>query len=419
MPETNEILAHLQSFMRTDAPRLARLESYYLGRHDILRAPRDPLKPDNRLVNNFCKSITDCTVGYFMGCGVAYSSDDPRTAAMVARVGAESDERFVNNALARDLSVCGRAAELIWYDDIAHPRFTPLCAASVVPVYDDRVDPALQYAIRFYRTSEAEEMTVEVYDAEAVTVYAYDGRTLKELSRTEHFFGEVPVIFYANNRDRQGDFEPVLSLIDAYDRLQSASVNDFELFADSYLAISGMGGTDEEDLAKIRRDRVILLDEGGEAKWLTKTVNDAYIENLKSRIAKDIYRFSGTVDMAEETLAGNALSGVAIRYRLLNFENRVAVTEQYFRRSLTRRWRLICRLLNLVGGGFDAESIRLHFTRNLPGLPEEAADMAQKLTGILSRRSVLEGLPMVDDAEAELARIAAEAENNDETEEAE
>ena len=45
--------------------------------------------------------------------------------------------------------------------------------------------------------------------------------------------------------------------------------------------------------------------------------------------------------------------------------------------------------------------------------------MAQKLTGILSRRSVLEGLPMVDDAEAELARIAAEAENNDETEEAE
>ena len=159
---------------------------------------------------------------------------------------------------------------------------------------------------------------------------------------------------------------------------------------------------------------MILLDEGGEAKWLTKTVNDAYIENLKSRIAGDIYRFSGTVDMAEETLAGNTLSGVAIRYRLLNFENRVAVTEQYFRRGLAKRWRLICRLLNLMGGRYDASSIRPHFVRNLPGLPEEAANMAQKLTGILSRRTVLEGLPMVENAEEELRRIAGESAETEE-----
>ena len=222
------------------------------------------------------------------------------------------------------------------------------------------------------------------------------------------------MIFYDNNRDRQGDFEPVLSLIDAYNRLQSDSVNDFELFADSYLAISGMGAADEEDLSRIRRDRVILLDDGGEAKWLTKSVNDVYIENMKSRLAKDIYRFSGTVDMAEETLAGNTLSGVAIRYRLLNFENRVSVTEQYFRRSLLRRWRLIGRLLSHTGGGLDAQSVHVHFSRNLPGLPEEAANMAQKLTGILSRRTVLEGLPMVENAEEELRRIAGEAAETEE-----
>ncbi len=201
----------------------------------------------------------------------------------------------------------------------------------------------------------------------------------------------------------------MLSLVDAYNRLQSACVNDFELFADSYLAISGMGGTDADDLSRIRRDRVILLDEGGDAKWLTKTVNDAYIENLKSRIAKDIYRFSGTVDMAEETLTGNTLSGVAIRWRMLNFENRVAVTEQYFRRSLTKRWRLIGHLLNLAGAGFDANGIRMLFVRNLPGMPEEAAEMAQKLTGILSRRSVIEHLPFVEDAQAEMQRITEEA----------
>ena len=409
MIDEKEVMERLEAFMRTEVPRLSRLNAYYLGRHDILRPPRDPLKPDNRLVNNFCRSITDCTVGYFMGRGVSYASDDKRTAAAVAEIGAQNDERFVNNILARDLSVCGRAAELLWYEDVAHPRFTPLAVDSVVPVYDNSVDPKLRYAIRFFRAENEDFLTVEVYDSEAMTVYRSEGTSLKEVRRVPHFFGGVPVIFYDNNRDRMGDFEPVLTLVDAYDRLQSASVNDFELFADSYLAISGMGATDAEDLARIRRDRVILLDEGGEAKWLTKTVNDAYIENLKSRIAKDIYRFSSTVDMAEETHIGDAPSGIAIRYRLLDFENRVAVTEQYFRRSLTARWRMILQLLNLSGSDYDADSVRMNFVRNLPGLPEEAADMAQKLTGILSRRSVIEHLPMVENADAEMARIDEES----------
>ena len=417
MHNTDLILSRLTEFMAGQAPRLKRLGAYYLGRHDILSGTRDPDLPDNRLVNNFCRSITDCTVGYFMGRGVSYDGDEA-TLAMIRKVGAANHERFANNALARDLSVCGRAAELLWYEDVSSPRFTPIAADSVIPVYDDSVEPKLLCAIRYYRRHGAEDMTVEVYDDEAMTVYAFDGQTLTEESRVPHLFHEVPVIFYENNRDGQGDFEPVLSLIDAYNRLESACVNDFELFADSYLAISGMGGTDAEDLARIKKDRVILLDEGGDAKWLTKTVNDAYIENLKSRIAKDIYRFSGTVDMAEETLTGNTLSGVAIRWRMLNFENRVAVTEQYFRRGLMKRWRLIARLLNLSGGGYDADSIRMVFARNLPGMPEEAAEMAQKLTGILSRRSVIEHLPMIDDAEEEMARIRTE-EKTDETDETE
>ncbi len=407
MPDKKEIISRLNAFMVGEAPRLARLGAYYLGKHDILKAARDPELPDNRLVNNFCRSITDCTVGYFMGRGVTYAADE-RTETMMRAVSVENSERFANNALARDLSVCGRAAELLWYEDASHPRFTPIAADSVIPVYDGAVEPRLRYAIRYYRQADAEEITVEVYDASCLTVYRYDGQTLTEVSRTPHLFGEVPVIFYENNRDRLGDFEPVISLVDAYNRLESACVNDFELFADSYLAISGMGGTDADDLARIRRDRVILLDEGGDAKWLTKTVNDAYIENLKSRIAKDIYRFSGTVDMAEEMLSGSALSGVAIRWRMLNFENRVAVTEQYFRRGLAKRWRLIGRLLTLSGAPFDAASIRMIFTRNLPGMPEEAADMAQKLTGILSRRSVVEHLPFVEDAEEEMRRIQME-----------
>ena len=44
--------------------------------------------------------------------------------------------------------------------------------------------------------------------------------------------------------------------------------------------------------------------------------------------------------------------------------------------------------------------------------------MARKLTGILSRRTVVEQLPMVEDAAAEMARIAEESAPAKEKEEA-
>ena len=43
MQDSKEILSHLSAFLRTDAPRLTRLNAYYLGKHDILRARRIPL----------------------------------------------------------------------------------------------------------------------------------------------------------------------------------------------------------------------------------------------------------------------------------------------------------------------------------------------------------------------------------------
>lgn len=406
-----ELAGRLSAFMTGEAPRLKKLNAYYLGRHEILRAPRDPDLPDHRLVNNFPKAITDGTVGYFMGRGVTYDVPDADTRRRVAEIAASNGERFVNNALARDLSVFGRAAELLWYDDVGRPRFNPLRADGVFPIYGEGVDPQLLGAVRFFGEEGCDKIHVEYYDREAMTRYEYDGSTLTETARTPHLFGEVPVVFYQNNRDALGDFEPVLTLIDAYNRLESASVNDFELFADSYLAIAGMGGTDEEDLSKMKRDRVILLEDGGDAKWLTKTVNDTYVENLKNRIAKDIYRFSGTVDMAEETVNGQSLSGVAIRWRMLNFENRVSVTEQYFRRGLARRWHLVARLLSLSGIPFADGLVRPLFIRNIPGQPETAAELAEKLTGVLSRRTILEHLPQVADPEEELRRIEEEKED--------
>ena len=403
-----ELKERLELFRQTELPGLRRLAAYYDGDHPILAAAKDPGKPDNRLVNNFCRSITDSTVGYFMGIPVTYACDDSDTLAEVVRLCSLSDEPFVNAALAGDLSVYGRAAEMLWCNADGDVRFSPISPETVFPILSEDIDESLLGAVRVFRRRDG-NVYVQYVDSVGVYDFAEKNGHLESLGETEHYFGIVPMVFYRNNRRMTGDFEPVLTLVDAYNRLQSECVNDFELFADSYLAISGMGGTTAEDLEKLRRDRVLLLDDGGEAKWLTKSVNESYIESLKTRIAKDIYRFSGTADIAETDGGGSVTSGVAMKYRLVNFENRVAVTEQFFRRGLMRRFAVIGSLYSAMGKKFEHGSIKATFTRNLPGNWDAAAELALKLDGIISRQTQLELLPFVDSAAAELERVKGES----------
>ena len=356
---TLKIKKLIQDFNENALPRLRMLKNYYSGIHAILFESKEAGKPQNRVVNNFCKNITDTTVGYFMGTPVSYSSDDRELISDIIKINDYNDEQFINSRLSKDLSVYGMACEMLYFDEDRQIRVCPCDITTVVPIWSSTVDKELIGAIRIASSDDEGVLKIEVYTDSEVSYYTLNkaGGEIEKTDTLPHYFGQVPLNFYFNNSDASGDFEPIISLVDAYNKLQSESVNDFELFADSYLAITGMGGTDKEDIERLRENRVLLLEEGGEAQWLTKNVNDAYIENLKSRISSDIYRFSGSVDMTDDTI-GQSASGIAIKYRLLNFENRVSVTERFFKKGLMRRYEMICHMLNTMGANYDWRLIK-------------------------------------------------------------
>ena len=74
-----------------------------------------------------------------------------------------------------------------------------------------------------------------------------------------------------------------------------------------------------------------------------------------------------------------------------------------------RRYEMICQLLNTLGADYDWRDIRITFSRNLPQNPVDNAEYAQKMSGVISKKTLLEGLPMVSDVDDELARIESEA----------
>ena len=70
-----------------------------------------------------------------------------------------------------------------------------------------------------------------------------------------------------------------------------------------------LNGTDREDIEQLKRNKVLLLDEQGDAQWLIKNINDAALENYKNRLNDDILRFAKIPDVTDNNFVGNA-SGV-------------------------------------------------------------------------------------------------------------
>jgi len=227
---------------------------------------------------------------------------------------------------------------------------------------------------------------------------------------TPHYFGMVPIAIYKNNEEQLGDFETVISLIDAYDVMESDTVNDFDYFVDAYLALYGFTA-DPEDIAKMKENRVLLMDEGTSAEWLIKNANDTTTENMKVRLDKDIHKFAHCPDMSDENFAGNS-SGVAIQFKTLGTENLVSIKERKFKKGLQQRFELIAQIQGLMGASFDWRAIDIVFRRNIPTNLSELAQMVSSLDGIVSNKTLLAQVPFVEDVKAEQEQLASEQEKS-------
>lgn len=400
-----------------DMPRLQKLEDYYLAKNEILkRQMADPSKPNNKISNPYANYITDTLTGYFMGEPVTYSSLDEKALEELNLIFEYNDEADENVELARSCSIYGVGYEMMYVDEEGSVRFKRLDAKECIPIYDDTIENDLLYVIRYYLDkdiiTDKTFMYIEIISRTDVSRYKANdtGANMELIESRPHYFGIVPIAIYKNNETETGDFENVISLIDAYDKLESDSLNDFEYFCDAYLALIGFTA-DTEDVAKMKQNRVILLDKDTDAKWLIKDEQDSTVENLKIRIDKDIHKFSKCPNLSDENFAANA-SGVAIKYKLVGTENLISVKERKFKKGLQRRLELISLIQGVKLAGFDWRAIDITFTRNLPSNDTEIAEMVNKLSNVVSKETLLAQIPFVEDVQAELDKLDKEQEKN-------
>ena len=377
----------------------------------------DSTKPNNKIANSYASYITDTLVGYFMGKPVSYNADDDKVLEELNMIFEYNDEADENIELAKNASIYGVAYEMLYMSE-EEVRFKSLDPKQCIPIFDDTIDSNLLAFIRYYDNYDVVQdktiTIIELITDTTITRYQcgnnYSNFTL--LDSYKHYFGMVPIAIFKNNEEELGDFETVISLIDAYDKLESDSLNDFEYFVDAYLALYGFTA-EPEDIQQMKENRVLLMDEGTSAEWLTKNVSDNNIENIKNRIDADIHKFAKCPNMADKEFASNA-SGVAIKFKLLGTENKVSIKERKFKRGLQQRLELLATINGVLSDGFDWRSIDIVFSRNIPSNDTDIANMVNTLSGIVSEETLLAQLPFIENVQDEIERLDADREKNKE-----
>ncbi len=398
---------------------LNKLESYYRGQHEILNRKRRDDLPNNKVVVNRAKYIADISAGYLAGTPVNYKSEENIEALTdLLKI---ADSATQDSDLALDGAIYGRSFELVYMsdDEVPVPMLAKIAPQSAFVVYDDTVAHKPVFGVVYYTIFDDNDRTTgynctlytEMFTQNFVVGTSYD--IISQDEPTRNIFGMVQLNEIWNNPTCQGDFEQVISLIDAYNSLMSNRLNDKDQFIDALLAIYGATLGDShtekiENYKSIKETGTVELPEEAKAEYLTRQLDEASVEILRKSLKEDIHTISFVPDMSDENFCGNS-SGVAMSYKILAFELMTKTKERFFKEGLKYRLKLFYNILELRNqANFDLNNIEINMTRSLPSNTQETANIVATLQGICSKETLISQLPFVDDPADEMQKLKNE-----------
>lgn len=418
-PITIEVVRLFILRHQKESPRFDRLDRYYRGNHDIMHRNKGRGNlANNKVVCNHAKHITDTAAGYLTGNPIGYKSKSGKDISALIEWLGTANSSTQDMDIAKDASIFGRSYELVYLsnEDSPTPRLVCFNPKQAFVVYDDTVEHNPVLGVYYYRRYKEDGTTNGYYcwysttDKVCSCILSEALTLVGEIEEHENIIGDVQLIEYANNEESQGDFEQVISLIDAYNILQSDRVNDKQQFVEALLLIKGatMGDDVEEaseTYSRLKAFGVLELDENAEATWLTRAMDESSVEILRRSIEQDIHKFSGIPCLSDENFAGNT-SGVAMKYKLLGLEQVTKIKERYFRDGLRKRIELFSRIMAIKGmPQIDPNDVEFTFSRNLPANEVELAQVVSSLHGIVTDETLFGLLPFIQDAKAEIEKL--------------
>ena len=401
----------LNHWQMNDRVKLQRKYDYYNGKQKILsKTYSDPSKPCNRVVTNYCRSIVSNFAGFNLGIPATYQVDDNVQYFLRYNDYIQKDTELLTQGL-----VFGVAYELLYIDSDGETRFENISPLYGFDIYSsDLSDDDMSAFVRIYTEdnvdiTQSNTYMVVVYTKDKITTYKTVGEfgSLEFVSEVPHSFGQVPVVAFNLNPEREGIFEQIIPLQDSYNEVLSAQLDELGMLVDSFLVLKGVSA-EKEDIQDMKTNRVLLMDADSSAEFLVKNVNNSQIIEILTEIKKRIIEISTCPDFSAENFA--TTSGIALQYRLTGFRNTSLAFMSQLEKALRRRIELFGWIEQIKGD--KVTDFKITFTNNLPTNTLEISQIVNQLRGLVSDETLLSQIPFVDDAEEELKKAQAEKQAN-------
>lgn len=350
------------------------------------RTPRfDEDSINNKINNDFFSEIVDFKTGYFAGEPISYGYSKG-IEAEEATGGVDAVDRatkaitdFVtrNNMYGVDMettkfaSIYGYAGRLFYIDLEGDIRVMPVHGFETIILSDTDISEP-EYAIRYYEVwniNKVRSWVVEFYDNTYIYTFKGNLSNLQLTEQKEHLFDYCPLQGIANNKELMGDAEKVLTLIDDYDKVLSDNSNEVESFVHAYMVFKNLN-IDENTIREAQKNGAISIKSTGTAQndagvsFLTKNINDSFTEHHLERLQDNIYRFSKTPNLNDESF-GSA-SGISLKFKLHGLETKCGMFEAKMMDAAQYMWKLLCSVWRKKNITVDPLQITMEFTRNFP-----------------------------------------------------
>lgn len=421
-----EILDYMNYNINVNSLRYAKNEAYFRGKNTkiIEQTDRETGMPDNRIPVPYARKIGMAVKNYLFSKDAVYTSPDKNYMATLNDVFYVNSHFTKSSKIGEDIIVNGVSYKIFYMDVLdgaLFPRYTVIEQTEGVPIYSMDIEPVLIAFIRYYKINDISKKTVttsiEVYYSDVIARYDYSKGTLVPKKEDRHDFKKVPVVVYG------GDiilsvFEPVIPLIDAVDIILSSDLNEIQRFELLYLVLVGDKLPDDPaEVEKMVKRRIFELSENAQMSFLEKHIDSAFNMSLLDKIIELIHSMSGVPDFASKDFA--AESGIALEYKLIGFEQVASEIEAIFIQGEMDSIDLINSLTakneGLLKGLFNRfvfwrknpdKTVDIELMRNLPQDTKARLEEAVLMGTIgVSKETILDYVPMVEDVEEEMKRI--------------
>ena len=374
------VIGKANSAFLSNQAQIQYLYNVYKGKQDILNRVKQ-IRPEicNKIVENRALEIVSFKTAYICGEPIQYVSgnDDENTCEAVSKLNsfmrmeckASKDKELFDWQ-----HICGTSYRMVLPsdgEDEAPFRLYTLDPRFCFVIYSSTVDHRRMAGVLWQKDAEGQpyfsvytkDSYFEVHAGEVVFERSPFTQA-EELARVERIkdadmnrlqnVNGIPIFEYPANQARMGAFEPVLSLLNAINDLDSNRLDGVAQFIQSLIVLYNCQLPEGTTANEIREKGIIELssvnDNKAEIKILSEQLNQTETQTLKDDLYRSVLTIVGMPSQSDGSTSDSSNNGAVImRNGWTQAESRAKDSEAMFKLSEHDMLRYVLRYCRMTG----------------------------------------------------------------------